>query len=470
MLLDVIYPLVQWLYDKGRTNYVSVLYEVKTQVPASVQEALIRVLRGQGYFANRQGFITNNKNSIGLQGLLLEDNTLDASLRTFKAEGNFRTIVVLLEAVGIIDTIKELAEAAEVHGMNNGDHVWVFFGTDMLPLFSTQQPQLIDDDDQYDLVRKLLQGAALIDYVDGFIVDGEDDPFLQEWRRQDDTMIDLLKEVNPVLEGQPGYFMPNDDYFQTHDPVLGSGFIYDSIMSVGIGACIAESLTDNSTELSGNDHVLGIQLADFQGATGHIVQSDSTVFREGVARNVSSGMYGVFNLFPPGSELPYVLTDVFDPTGNSIKYGNSSGGNDTDGTVWIPIRDFIFSGNTTTGPELLRDEGYYNYLSEGVRIFGLCLFAVAALLSFVSAIWIIINWNHAVLRAAQPYFLLPICLGSLLQACCIVFISFDENYGTSLETLNRLCRSIPWCFITGNNLTYCALFGKVRMNGPDGPI
>jgi hypothetical protein len=104
----------------------------------------------------------------------------------------------------------------------------------------------------------------------------------------------------------------------------------------------------------------------------------------------------------------------------------------------------VYRDGSTSPPILLRDPPNSNYLDRDARIFGLTFFSVISLIIIGTTIWIVVNRGHAVLRAAQPHFLLPVCLGAQLEAVCIVFISFDESYGTSEETLSRLCVAIPW--------------------------
>mmetsp|Transcript_15169 Transcript_15169/g.26287 ORF Transcript_15169/g.26287 Transcript_15169/m.26287 type:complete len:514 (+) Transcript_15169:1-1542(+) len=240
-------------------------------------------------------------------------------------------------------------------------------------------------------------------------------------------------------------------------------------MAIGMGACTAGTYTVDG-KINGELHSAGIGASDFHGASGRVLFQESPVFGGPPGtRNATSAMYGAFNLLPPDKDVPYVLTDLFDPTGNSITVrsmrDNLTNISDVDVASWTSIQDFVFRNNQTIAPELLRDEGYHNYLEDGLQILGLTLFSITALMCLASAIWIIINRNHAVLRAAQPQFLLPICLGSLLQASCLLMISFDESDGLSVETLSRLCVAIPWCFIMGSNITYCALFGKLwRVN------
>jgi hypothetical protein len=191
---------------------------------------------------------------------------------------------------------------------------------------------------------------------------------------------------------------------------------------VGIGACLAGSIT-KSTSITGIAHSIGIDSVSFRGATGDVSFGISTG-----TRNVTSAIYGAFNLFPPGSNKPFVLTDLFDPNGNSITVKslreNITNITAIDSDSWTRITDFVYRANTTSPPELLRDEGQANYLSTSAQITGLTLFSIASLLSVVSIVWIALNRNHTVLCAAQPQFLYPICVGSLFQASCSKLQSF----------------------------------------------
>jgi hypothetical protein len=183
-----------------------------------------------------------------------------------------------------------------------------------------------------------------------------------------------------------------------------------------MGACLAGSISKNST-ITGIAHSIGIESVSFRGATGDVSFGISTG-----TRNVTSAIYGAFNLFPPGSNEPFVLTDLFDPTGNSITVKsmreNITNITALDSESWTRIKDFIYRANTTSPPVLLRDDGQANYLSTSAQITGLTLFSISSLLSVASIVWIARNRNHAVLRAAQPQFLYPICVGSLFQASC----------------------------------------------------
>ena len=171
-------------------------------------------------------------------------------------------------------------------------------------------------------------------------------------------------------------------------------------------------------------------------------------------------------MLPPGTNKTYELTDLLDPSHCSLTVSNdrteSWEQHTLDGSFWLSVKPFIFRHGSTQSPLLLRDEAENHYLVKGVRVFGLVMFIITALLCISSAIWVIVNRKHPVLRAAQPAFLLPICLGCLLEAFCIILLSFDESSVSSEEVLNRLCVATPWFMIVGNSVVYSSLFLKVR--------
>jgi hypothetical protein len=66
-------------------------------------------------------------------------------------------------------------------------------------------------------------------------------------------------------ENMPGYYDAMDDYSQTVDPPeAGADYAYDSVISIGIGTCLAES----DGEMDGHSHLQGIKSSNFVGASG----------------------------------------------------------------------------------------------------------------------------------------------------------------------------------------------------------
>lgn len=95
------------------------------------------------------------------------------------------------------------------------------------------------------------------------------------------------------------------------------GFMFHAVMSVGVGACIAQT---NET-VSGIDHVIGRRQAVFEGASGRIEFGNN---EEDDDRSGTPLAWGAFNIVwktenSTGSwdrgELVYQLTDVLLPAG-----------------------------------------------------------------------------------------------------------------------------------------------------------
>jgi hypothetical protein len=439
-------PMVDFLQRRGRTNHISFLHSIKPQYQTMVG-AISNVLERQGIRTKLHPYFSgglNINNQAGIQPL-----KIDNVFSRLKSAG-FRTIVVFTNEMDLLRDLPAMANEAERLGMNSGTYFWVFC--------TGIPPGTVSWAKHNKNITKLLRGAAVIDYADGFSIDKEADRFLQSWRTQNATMIDTLRAHNPIPVGMPGHYAPNQDYFQAVDPDPGAGFMYDSIMAIGMGACLSEPRESGLVVTDGLSHVQGIRAVNFSGASGRMW------FEKGFAagslglRNFTSGMYAVYNLLPPGGGGDYVLTEVWDLARSSVTLPHD----DETTNSWIPVEEFVFADGRTVGPDLLRDTPEQNHLSRSVRNFGLSLLGIAACLAVASAVWIVLHREHRVLKAAQPALLLVLCFGALSESFTILAFSFDESYDLSTERLGRLCILGPWMFIIGHMVSYSALFAKVR--------
>jgi len=128
---------------------------------------------------------------------------------------------------------------------------------------------------------------------------------------------------------------------------------------------------------------------------------------------------------------------------------------------WQEVDPFIFRDGTNLPPLLLRTTPEQNYLNVGMRAAGLALMSIALFACTASAVWVFVNRKHRIVRAAQPYSLYLVCLGSFITTFAILPLSYDESYGWSTEQLSSGCMSIPWLVSMGNIISYGALFSKV---------
>ena len=135
---------------------------------------------------------------------------------------------------------------------------------------------------------------------------------------------------------------------------------------------------------------------------------------------------------------------------------------------WVPVEgtEFIFFDGTTNEPQPLKTTVYFNYLTPSIHIFGLCLMALALLISIGSGIWVYVMREDRIVKASQPEFLYLLCAGASMVALSLFFISWDEDKGMSQGELSAFCSVFPWLFVIGYQVMYLALFFKVRQLCP----
>ena len=108
-----------------------------------------------------------------------------------------------------------------------------------------------------------------------------------------------------------------------------------------------------------------------------------------------------------------------------------------------------------------RDVYDANYLAQGVQIAGLIMAGVSFTFVFGTGICVFANREHELIKAGQPGFLYLLCFGAALVASSLIFVSFDESDGLSVEQLSGMCSAFPWFFINGYLIMYCALLCKL---------
>jgi hypothetical protein len=235
-----------------------------------------------------------------------------------------------------------------------------------------------------------------------------------------------------------------------HSLTIALDFLYDAVMTAGIGACLAEQASNGT--VSGTDHQSSIRRTTFTGATGLVAFGGETKDEIG-ARDPSTVSWAEINVLPPRSG------------GNETEHFSITGVYEAGSRHWHPIQPFVYRDGRTVPPELLRDEGDQNYLSSGLRIMGLTLMGIALLGALICALWVFLCRNHRVLRASQPVFLYLIAFGAAVETLTILTISNDESYGWSTEALSAACMANPWLLSTGHIIIYASLFTKLwRVN------
>jgi hypothetical protein len=428
--------LVDGLLQQGRTDYLAIVYPV-TDTGTQRRENLSLAMdtkrienRAYSYGSSFHSATSND-----------EVRDVRAALQGVKDSG-FRTIVMCMELPTI--EIPLIAEAANELGMSNGDYLWVWFGDFDISFFFT------DDED----IRRFLAGSEWLLPLENHLLDPLD-KFLLAFQSQDALAVNRLNSANPIAPGATGYYFAEADYFETNTPEYGSGYMYDSVIATGMGACLALAEKGNVTVKS---HVRGIRSVNFTGATGPVrfeqgseANMTHAALSGGGAREFSSVTYGAINILPPqapGAELvPLALVSIL-----------------SEGT-WYPVEDPVFADGRNVPPDLLRKEPEQNYLNPGIRAVGFALMGIAISGAVAAGVWVYVYRKHRIVVAAQPYFLYELCLGIFISASTIFTISNDESYGWTDQELGRACMAIPWLLSLGHIITYGALFSKLwRIN------
>jgi hypothetical protein len=417
------------LIHKGRTDFVVGLFpltDTGTQWSGGFQLAF-------GDFNIRHEVVSYITPALD-GGIVSSTANIRAALQRVKQTG-FRTIVVAMEVVFL--ELPLIADAAEEQGLLSGEYFWVFSGDiETAVLFQNNAN-----------VTKMMKGAAWLTPAELHFTESAQDRFLKAWKRSNTTQVKSANAANPIKPGEAGYFFADSSYFQTYRPDYGNGFMFDATMATAMGACLAANSGNNiDGSIASEAHLQGIRSVDFGGATGQVkfarfADSDG-------ARMNSTVSWAVFNFIPSLDPfVPFALSEI---------YANGT---------WTVVTPFVYADGTQLPPKLLRDVPDQNYLNKAIRGVGFALMGVVLLLALMTVVWVYLNREHRVLRAAQPQFLYVLALGSAISASAVIPISFDESYGWSEQQLSRACIAIPWLLALGHIITYGALFSKLwRIN------
>lgn len=271
--------LMEFLPHTTRTNYIAILYSA-LETSSQRQESLSLSLEKRGVTYRLYPFeyerIPGQETDKALR--------LETVLQNFRDDG-FRTVVVMMEFAE--SELQLIADAADLVGVNTEDYFWIFAGGIDLSAFALPPVDLNH------VSLRFLAGSAMLAPLEGFHLDPENDPFAKAWRSQNESLVAKVNAYNPIEMDQPGYFSGRVDYFQKFPPDAGSGFLYDAMMTIGLGACVAEQYSSS--------HLDGIRAVNFTGSTGR-VRLGTSLFTPG-GRKSSDTRFGIVNLFHRFAEV-----------------------------------------------------------------------------------------------------------------------------------------------------------------------
>jgi gamma-aminobutyric acid type B receptor len=334
------------------------------------------------------------------------------SLRSIKLS-EVRYIFAAIEPATWKDFIR-LAIEEEI--IDRREYVWIFH-SGMVGLV----PEILRED-EYDIARAIHGSAVLLK---DFAPNPELDAKIFELQNNTELQEEFLSHyVEREIFEDFDFRYPGPNYPQYIN--------YDSIMSIGLAACSIDKEFFTGQELYNS-----LLQTEYEGASGYVSFFNHTGSRKSVP-------FQVDNIFMVSKEDGYGFVQV--PVAK-VDHG-----------VEV-LRDFVFWDNTTnmplTLPELEQD---LNLISNGTLIFGWILCAITMTASIGWCFWVCLHRNDSVVKASQPFFLIQICLGTLLMASSIIPMSLQEPLSQS--GLSHACMSIPWLLTIGYSISFSAIFSK----------
>jgi hypothetical protein len=333
------------------------------------------------------------------------------------------TIVVALQRD---DNIEILAEVANNLGMLSKEYLWFFMDSFVSPqhvnLFnaSTQTPvgRLLESSRIFQLLDGIVPAVHDINQTIGTNVTDVFERFQEEWQIRGSGIVSQLnvfmQESNGMLAGSN--ISIEDDFFSQNDPSYESGYLYDSIISIGMSVCDGVSPLDSEHDgPSGTYRFLNRSL-DTEALTFGVfyVEIDGNGNYEAILRDVTD--LGEWETIPGSETIPTIdeeLTDEYYP-------------------LWTVIISFIL--------------------------------ASFAILFSIGCCYFVFHFKkNRIVSVGQPEFLYMACFGAFLVAVNSLFLGFDESSGWDQRALDRKCVAMTWVRYIGLLTVYMALFSKVSM-------
>jgi hypothetical protein len=276
---------------------------------------------------------------------------------------------------------------------------------------------------------KLLARSLVFDQVDHFLLHPDESKFLKAWREQQGLL--------PTIE--------NDyQFFQKHNPLAGASFVYDAIMSVGIGKCYEQGVQNNPFVESHDQRqdITWVPELEFHGASGEM---QYVRIGRHYARVSNKLTVGIYSISPCTRDEP--------KSANAALFKSNLVSTWTESTGWESVGEKKFQL-----PVQAVDQ---NFLSSYTRTVG-SVVTVLIWLTCCACFRLLSKLkNEPQIRRSQSFYLKTICLASMLTSTSILSISWDEGTGFSDAQLDIACMTAPWFFFLGQIIAVTAIFIKL---------
>ncbi|CAB9503824.1 Gamma-aminobutyric acid (GABA) B receptor [Seminavis robusta] len=276
----------------------------------------------------------------------------------------------------------------------------------------------------------------------------------------------LQQEFIDIQRGHDDTVFFDNYTFPHYDPTGFDYGIFDAVIAMGLAACSKELPLPLFTGPELQQSILQTQ---FEGVSGNVQFDPKTG-----TRLVDGVKYS----------LEYILLSDARSDKDYYRFQSNTvvviGGEEE----ITNHHSFVFFDNTTNAPPALPPLVHedLNLVPMGAQLFGYLLASLVILGSIVCAYWTHSKKDIFVLRAAQPFFLIQVCLGTLIMAMSVYPWSLpgaseagastisssnghDGQDADSTWGLDMACMSVLWLVFIGFAVTFSALTSKIwRIN------
>jgi hypothetical protein len=349
----------------------------------------------------------------------------------------YRAIGILRDAeiryvfgIFLQDDLSKVMNVASPAGLTGPAYTWIF---------SESLNRLIGESiffdvvkDQYIIAAVNGSGVVLLDIpsnerFDQALGDFRKDEELQNYYISRHTSPELFDEYN----------LGSNPFRSTYFSQLN----YDASVALGIAAC--ESASESPT---GQDIFDGLKNVEFTGSSGLVKFNNVSLSRSHVGLH-----FKVFNIV---AQSPTTDGQVFLSSHAAVVIDFLS----VDAVQ--TLEPFVYSdGTTTPHAGLPPPDVHQNLVSNAALAFGLALAGAMMLMSILWIVWAVKSRNNYMIRAAQPLFLVMLCIGAFIMASSIIPMSFQDPMPE--HVLNGACMAIPWLVAIGFSTSFSALFSKL---------